>query len=135
MTIVTAFLTLNPLAVLVALISHFAIGVIWYHPAIFGKAWAKLSDREMKPDPKWMPVGFVAHIFYTLALAVIVNLAQATTVIEGALIGIMVSIGFIGTILINDLVFLKTPFRLFLLKFGDEFIALIVAGIILAVWK
>ena len=135
MTLVSASLTLNPVAVLVALISHFVIGVFWFHPSVFGKAWVELSGMEMKPDAKWLPVGFVAHIFYTIAFAVIVNLARATTVVEGVASGIMVSTGFIGTVMVNELAFMKIPFKLFLIKFGDEFISLIVAGIIFALWK
>ena len=135
MTIVSAFQTLNPVAVLIALISHFVIGVIWFHPSVFGKAWVELSGIEMKTDTKWLLAGFVAHILYTIALAVIVNLGKATTVVEGMTIGIMVAIGFIGTVLINELAYMKIPFKLFLVKFGDEFISLIVAGIILALWK
>jgi hypothetical protein len=135
MTLVSAITTLNPVAVFFALISHFVIGIIWFHPSVFGKAWVELSGMEMKADPKWLPVGFAAHIIYTIALAVIINLAQATTVLEGMVIGGIVSIGFIGTIMINELAFMKIPFKLFLIKFGDEFISLITAGIILALWK
>lgn len=133
MTIVSAIMTLNLMAVFVALVSHFVMGIIWF--SVFGKAWVELSGMELRPDKKWLPVGFVAHIIYTVVLAVIVNLARATTVIEGLAIGIMVSTGFIGTIMINDLASMKTPFKLFLIKFGDEFISLSVAGIILALWK
>lgn len=135
MTIFSAFMTLKPLAVLAALLSHFVIGIIWYQPFVFGKAWIELSGMELKPDAKWLPVGFVAHIIYTIALAVIVNLAGATTVVEGLVIGTMVATGFIGTIMINDLAYMKLPFKLFLIKFGDEFISLCVAGIILALWN
>jgi hypothetical protein len=133
MTIVSAIMTLNLMAVFVALVSHFVTGIIWF--SVFGKAWVKLSGMELRPDKKWLPVGFVAHIIYTIALAVIVNLAGATTVVEGLVIGIIVSTGFIGTIMINELAYMKIPFKLFLIKFGDEFLSLCVAGIILALWK
>ena len=102
---------------------------------MFGKAWVELSGMELKPDTKWLPVNFVAHVIYTVVLAVIVNLAGATTVMEGLVIGIMVCTGFIGTIMINELAYMKIPFKLFLIKFGDEFVSLCVAGIILALWK
>lgn len=133
MTIVSAFMTLNPLAIFIALISHFVVGIIWF--SVFGKAWVELSGMELKADTKWLPVNFVAHILYTIVLAVIVNLAGATTVIEGLVIGIMVCAGFIGTIMINELAYMKIPVKLFLIKFGDEFVSLCVAGIILALWK
>jgi hypothetical protein len=135
MTIISAIMTLNPIAILVALISHFTIGAIWYHPSVFGKAWIALRGMVTKPDTKWILVGIVAHVIYTFVLAVVVNLAQATMVLEGLAIGIMVSVGFIGTMLINELIYGKLPFKLFLIKIGDETISLCVAGIILALWK
>lgn len=133
MTIISAIKVLNPIAVSVALISHFFIGIIWYHG--FGKAWVALSGMELKPAVKWLPVGIAAHIIYMSVLAVIINLAEATTVFEGVIIGCMVSIGFIGSIMINELASKKIPFKLFLIKFGDEFISLCVAGVILALWR
>ena len=132
MTIFSAFKTLNPLAVLVALISHFIVGIVWY--SVFDKAYKKYRGMERGPEKKWLAAGIVAHVFYTIALAVIINLAKATTVLEGLMIGLMVSIGFIGTMLINELAYMKIPFRLFLLKFGDEVVSLCLAGIILAIW-
>jgi len=132
MAIISAFKTLNPVAILAALIAHFVVGIIWY--SIFDKAYKKYRSEEGGPENKYLAAGIVAHVFYTIALAVIVNLANATTVLEGLLIGLMVSIGFIGTMLINELAYMKIPFRLFLLKFGDEVISLCLAGIILAIW-
>jgi len=134
-TIISAFMTLNPIAVFVALISHFVIGAIWYHPSVFGKSWVELRGMGMKPEMKGFPASVVAHVIYTFVLAVIVNLAKATTVLEGLTIGIMVSVGFIGTVLINELIYEKLPYKLFLIKFGDEIISLCVAGVILALWK
>ena len=132
MTVISAIKALNPIAVSVALISHFFIGTIWYRA--FGKAWVELSGMELKPSVKWLPVGIAAHIIYMIVLAVIINLAEATTVFEGVVIGSMLAVGFIGTIMINEMVSMKIPFKLFLIKFGDEFVSLCAAGIILVLW-
>jgi hypothetical protein len=89
----------------------------------------------MKPDARWLPLGLIAHIIYTIVLAVIVKLANATTALEGVIIGSMVSVGFTGTIMVNGLAYMKIPFKLFLINFADEFLSLVIAGIILALWK
>lgn len=133
MKIVSAITTVNAMAAFVALMAHFLVGVIWF--SVFGKAYEKLTGMDVKTNNKWLPLGMIAHVFYTLALAVIVNLAAATTVLEGLIIGILVSVGFIATLLINEMSSINMPFRLFLLKFGDELISLCVAAVILAVWK
>jgi RsiW-degrading membrane proteinase PrsW (M82 family) len=135
MSIWSAFQNLNWLAVLVAWVVHVVISLAWYQPIFFGKAWVKLSGKEMKPATQWIPVGFIAHLVAVIALAVIVNLANATTAWEGILLGLLVSIGFIGAILAGELVWEKIPFRLFLIRVGDQILTLSLAGVILALWK
>jgi hypothetical protein len=69
-----------------------------------------------------------------LALAVVVRLAGATTALEGVVVGVFVSVGFIGAILAGELVWEKIPFQLFLIRLGDQILTLGLAGAILAVW-
>lgn len=135
MMIISAIKALNPVAVLVALILHFFIGLIWYHPMVFGKTWGKLRGMDLKPQKKWVLASFLTHVIYTFVLAIIVTLAKATTVLEGLAIGIMVAVGFIGTALTNEMIGGKLPFKLFLIKFGDEIVSLCAAGVLLALWR
>jgi RsiW-degrading membrane proteinase PrsW (M82 family) len=135
MSIISAFSNINWLAVLVAWVVHVVISLAWYQPIFFGKAWVRLSGKEMKPAKQWIPVGFVAHLVAVIALAVIVNLANATTAWEGILLGLLVSIGFIGAILAGELVWEKIPFKLFLIRVGDQILTLSLAGVIFALWK
>ncbi len=135
MSIINAISDLNWLAVLVAWAAHVAISLVWFQPALFGKAWVMLSGKEMKPATQWIPIGFAAHLIAVLALAVIIRLANATTLIEGVAFGILVSIGFIGAMLGGELVWEKIPFRLFLIRLGDQLLTLSLAGAILALWR
>lgn len=135
MSILTALSNLNWLAVVVCWIAHVAISLAWYQPIFFGKAWVKLSGREMKPATQWIPAGFLAHLVCIIALAVIIDLADAKTILEGAALGVLVSIGFIGAILGGELVWEKIPFQLFLIRLGDQVLTLGFAGAILAIWK
>ncbi len=135
MSTINAISDLNWLAVLVAWAAHVAISLVWFQPALFGKAWVMLSGKEMKPATQWIPVGFAAYLIAVLALAVIIRLANATTLIEGVAFGILVSIGFIGAMLGGELVWGKIPFRLFLIRLGDQLLTLSLAGAILALWR
>ncbi len=135
MSTITAIQTINWLAVLVAWISHVVISLLWFQPMFFGKAWVELSGKEMKPATQWIPIGLVAHFICIFALAVIINLALATTVIEGIGLGIMVAICFIGAMLGGELVWEKIPFRLFLIRIGDQILTLGIAGAIFALWR
>jgi hypothetical protein len=135
MSIWSAFQNMNWLAVLVAWVAHIVISLVWYQPVFFGKAWVKLSGKEMKPAKQWIPVGFIAHLVAVITLAVIVNLANATTAWEGILLGLLVAIGFIGAMLGGELVWEKIPFKLFLIRLGDQMLTLSLAGMIFALWK
>ena len=135
MATISAIAHINWLAVLVAWILHVALSLVWYQPFLFGKAWVRLSGKELKPAPQWMPAGLLAHLVAVISLAIIVNLANATTILEGLLLGLIFSIGFIGAILAGELVWEKIPFKLFLMRLGDQILTLCVAGIILVLWR
>ncbi len=135
MSLSAAFSNLNWLAVIAAWLMHVIVSLAWYQPVFFGKAWVKLSGKDMKPATRWIPAGFAAHFVCVLALALIINLANATRLLDGIALGILVSIGFVGAILAGELVWEKIPFKLFLIRLGDQILTLALAGLILTWWR
>lgn len=135
MSILNAISSINWLAVFVCWVAHVVISMAWFQPIFFGKAWVRLSRKEMKPATQWFPVGLLAHLICIIALAVIINLASARTILEGVALGLMVSICFIGAMLGGELVWEKIPFQLFLIRLGDQILTLSLAGAILAIWR
>ena len=133
MSILYAISNFNWLAVFICWVAHVVISLAWYQPIFFGKTWVRLSGKEMKPATRWIPVGFLAHLICIIALAVIINLANARTILEGVAVGLLVSIGFIGAMLGGELVWEKIPFRLFLIRLGDQMLTLSLAGAILVI--
>jgi hypothetical protein len=131
----TLLSNINLAAVLVAGISHMVIGVIWFMPVFFGRQWMELTKQEMKPARKWIPAGILAHQAMALVLALVVYLANATTIVEGALVGALLCIGFVVTLETGELIWEKIPFRLFAIRVGNHFVGLGVAGAILAIWR
>jgi hypothetical protein len=135
MPLKTILSNINLAAVLVAGIIHMAIGLIWFMPGFFGKQWMELTKQEMKPARQWIPAGIIGHQVMALVLAVVVYLANATTIIEGAVIGALLWIGFAVTLETGELIWEKIPFKLFAIRIGNHFVGLSVAGAILAVWR
>jgi hypothetical protein len=131
----SAFSDLNLLAVLVAGIIHIAGGLIWFQPKIFGSAWAKLTGKDLTPAFPWIPAGIIGHLVMALVLALIVKLSGAQTAFDGAIIGVMTWAGFIVPLEIGELIWEKIPFKLFLIRVGNQFFGFIITGILLAVWK
>jgi hypothetical protein len=126
----------NWMAVLIAGIVHFTIGMIWYSPLMFAKMWMELTGvSEMKPSLQDMIMTVLSSLITAFVLGNIIILSGAKTIVDGAVVGIMVEIGFIATLLLGDMIFEKKPFKLFLLRNGYNLIALSVIGALLAVWR
>ena len=135
MLLITELLAVHFPAVFVAGVVHMVIGLIWFQPKLFGNTWAKLTGRDLKPAVRWVAAGVVGHQVVALALAVIVNLAKATTVPEGIAAAVLAWAGFVVTMQVGELIWEKIPFRLFLIRIGNHLVGFSAAGAILAVWR
>jgi hypothetical protein len=135
MNFFSTFSNINYLAVVVAGICHMATGLIWFNSRFFGKQWTELTKQELKPARQWIVAGIIGHQLIALALAVVIYLANATTVLEGIAVAIIICLGFVVTLEIGELIWEKIPFKLFAIRIGNHFVALSVAGAILAVWR
>jgi hypothetical protein len=135
MLLTTSLIDINLPAILVAGIAHMVTGLIWFMPKLFGNAWTELTGQALKPARRWIVAGIIGHQVIALALAVIVNLANATTAVQGIAVGVLVWIGFVVTLETGELIWEKIPFKLFMIRIGNHLVALSLAGIILAVWR
>ncbi len=133
--------TINWLAVLVAGISAFAVGGIWYSPGLFGKAWMKdsnLTEEEIQKGNKGKIFGFT--LIFSLLMAV--NLAmflqdsscQKTDIKWGMTAGFLAGIWTFCAVAIHSLFELKT-WRLILINGGYTIVALVLMGAIIGVWR
>src|SRR5258708_34989870 len=79
---------INYLALLVATIVKVVIGMLWYSPLLFGRAWMRLvgcEPEEMKSRmPKAMVVDLVATFVLAFVLVHAVHYAGATGAGQGA---------------------------------------------------
>lgn len=126
---------INLYAVLVAWIIHTASGLVWFQPRLFGKEWSKLTGKELKPAKNWIIPGFAGHLIMIMVLVIIIKLAGIHTGIGGLLTGLLCWIGFIVPMEIGELVWEKIPFRLFLIRIGNQFIGIGISGLILGAWQ
>jgi len=125
---------INYVAVLVAWILHTVLGLIWFSPRLFGKAWSGLTGKELKPAKQWIIPGFLGHLVMILILAILIQLTNSNTALGGLFVGLLTWIGFVVPLEIGELVWEKIPFKLFLLRLGNQLIGIAVSGIILGAW-
>ncbi len=132
------FGSINYLAVFVAALSSFIIGWLWYGP-LFGKLWMKLNGFTPEvikeggmPMGVIMPVNYVATLLAAFAIAMF--LGSEANAAFGVFAGLMIAIFWIGTSRLNDVLYERKPFGLFLINVGYNLIIYVIMGAILGAW-
>lgn len=140
--------TINWLAILVAGISAFVLGGVWYSPALFGNAWMranKMTEEDVKK-------GNAARIYgwsFVLSLIMAANLGmfladgpatcptectQKTDIAWGATAGFLAGIwAFCGLAIV--FLFERRPGRLIFINGGYLLAALTLMGAIIGLWR
>jgi hypothetical protein len=129
------FSDINYLAVIVAWLVHIVLGLIWFRPELFGKEWSRLTGKELKPEKKWLVLATIGHFLMIFVLVVLIKLTNSGNGFSGMFIGLLGWIGFVVPLESGELVWEKIPFRLFLLRIGNQLLGMSVSGFILGAWQ
>lgn len=129
---------INYLAVLVASLCSFVVGWLWYGP-LFGKVWMKLngfSKENIKEGGVSMPIIMITNYIATFlsAFALAMFLGNKSDLVFGIFAGFMIAIFWIATSRLNDVLYERKPFGLFLINVGYNLAIYILMGAIIGVW-
>jgi len=132
----TAFANINWLSIIVAGVSAFLIGGIWYGP-LFGRAWMKEfgfteDDLKQRNIPKTFGLSLVLAIFAAINLDMFIG-AEASLSF-GAMAGLLAGIGWVATFMGIIYLFEMRSLAAFLINAGYCVIALTTMGAILGAW-
>lgn len=133
MDIADAATGINWLSVILAAVSAFVIGGLWYGP-LFGKAWVAASGlSEQELASRSMPLVFGVSLLLMLAAAVNLEMfvGAGATVLFGAMAGLFAGLGWVATFLGVIYLFEKRAPALWLVNGGYAVVALTVMGAIL----
>lgn len=130
---------INYLAVVVAALSGFALGALWYGP-LFGKKWMAASgvteaDIKNTNFPKIYGITFLMSAISAFVLAHVVAQFHASTVRGGVEAGFWMWLGFVVTVQVTDALFNRGNMKLVTIDAGYRLVWAVVMGIILAVWR
>lgn len=131
------FSDINLWAVLVAAIAPFAVGFIWYSPALFVKPWQKavgLTDKDMKDAPMAQIFGltFLANLVTVFALAGLFNnQVDGVSASEGLVAGLLIGLAFQAMMLATQYLFARRSLTLWLIDASYVVINTAIAGAIL----
>ena len=131
--------TVNWLAVIVAGISSFVLGGIWYSPMFFAKAWIKennLTEEELKKGNKIKIFGWsiVLSLIMSANLAMYLNGTPDLDMKMGLLYGLLAGVWILCGIAIVGLFELKS-WRYILINGGYCLIQMGLIGAILGAWR
>jgi hypothetical protein len=128
---------INYLAVVVAALSSFVVGFLWYAPFLFGNVWMKeagLTDEKIKQANMIK----IFSLSFLLSLVICFNLAAflgpEAGFIWGMTAGALAGIGWVSASLGILYLFERKSVKLFLINAGYQAVTYIVAGGILGAW-
>lgn len=132
-------LSINWWAVLVAAVSNFVIGGIWYSPILFGKAWMRANDFTPEDLNRRSPA-VVFGVSFLFCLAMAANLAAflddpATTLSWGITAGVLAGLGWVTLGLGVVALFEHRKWSYLLVNGGYLTVSFAVMGAILGGWR
>lgn len=130
---------INWLAVLMAALSMFVIGGLWYSPLLFGKIWIRangFTDEELKSGSKVRAFGGT----FVFALIMSANLAMfladsKTTILWGMTAGALAGVGWAAAGLGVIALFERRSWTYILVNAGYLTVAFVSMGAILGMWR
>lgn len=130
---------INYLAVIVAALSTFLLGGLWYSPLLFGKAWMRannFSDENLQTFSKARMFGWS----FVFSLVMAVNLAMflagpTTNVTWGMTAGALAGFGWVAIALAIIGVFENRSWSYILINGGYMTVAFVVMGAIIGAWR
>ena len=125
---------MNIWAVLLAAVSSFMLGGLWYSPALFGTAWnAENGGVEQTSHPaKVFGVSFLFSLIAAVAFAYWLGPAPALeTALKG---GALVGLGLVATSFGINYQFAQRSAKLWLIDGGYHVVQFLLFGLIIGLW-
>jgi hypothetical protein len=134
--------SINYWAVIVAALSSFALGALWYSPLLFAKTWQKelgFTDEYLKSGnmPKIFGLSLVVAIIMSYGIALFVNnhpgevMDWKTGLHIGALLGVL----FVATSMAMNYLYQRKSFTLWAIDAGYQVVFMAMMGAIIGAWQ
>lgn len=125
----------NILAVLVAAVSSFVLGGLWYSHALFGRKWSRDAGMEGKQGGHPARVFGIAFVFALIAAAAFALLLGPDPTPERAIhYALVVGIGFVATSFGINYQFANRSFAMWAIDAGYHLAQFLLFALVLAYW-
>jgi hypothetical protein len=138
MNMQNTFQNLNWLAIIVAAVSAFILGGLWYSPLMFAKRWMKetgISEESTKDINmiRLFSLAFVLSLIASFFLAMFIGVKAGAGF--GALAGFMAGLGWVFTFMGISYLFEARTLAHFLINSIYSIVSLTIMGAIIGVWQ
>ncbi|MBC8755242.1 DUF1761 domain-containing protein [Kordia sp. YSTF-M3] len=136
MDLATAFQSINWLSVLIAAVSAFILGGIWYGP-IFGKSWMTefgFTEEDLKKRSMSKTFGLSFFLAFVAAFVLEMFIGAEANLIVGASAGFFAGFGWVATMLGILYLFEMRSLKAYIINAGYCIVSLTIMGIILGAW-
>lgn len=133
-----AFNNLNWLAIIVAALSGFIIGGLWYSPLLFSKRWMKengFSEDSPRKANMAMIFGLSAVLLFVASFFLAMFIGTGAGAVGGATAGFLAGFGWVFTYLGVIYLFESKTLALFLINALYSIVSLTIMGLIIGVWQ
>lgn len=125
---------MNIWAVVLAAVSSFLLGGLWYSPILFGGAWVRENGGQMQQGHPAKVFG-VSFLFSLLAAACFAVWLGPEPVLADALkAGVIVGIGFVAASFGINYQFAQRTFKLWLIDGGYHVLQFLLFALVLGLW-
>jgi hypothetical protein len=122
------------LTILITAIVYMILKALWYSPFLFGKTWSKLRAvkiKDIRSRYVTYPLNFIVALILSYFLSLIEIYLGATSFWDGVVAGFVLWFGFVFTTQVTSIIWVKSSYKLFLIRNGFFLLAFMVMGAIL----
>lgn len=130
---------INWLAVALSAVVWFSLGAVWYIPPVMGRRWQAAGGIDVPedagPDAKVFGLTLLAYLVGAAATAMLAAATGTDTAGEGAVLGLVVGVGYAVTAAAVTAIYDRKPdpFGWFWINAVFNLVGLVVVGVIIGV--
>ena len=131
------FPPINYWAVIVAAVSTFALGSLWYSPLMFEKPWMKelgFTKKGMGKPNMLKTFGIAFILMFIIAFNLAAFIGTESDWKSGMMAGALAGIGWVASAIGVNYLFERKSFRFFLINAGYLAVSFTIMGCILGAW-
>lgn len=126
-------------ALIAAIVAAYAVGAVWYSPALFIHRWAAMAGVDGAKFKAGMPralvVDGICFAIMAWALDRVLDAWNVTTLSGGLAVALLIWAGFVATTLIHSVTYEHRPLAFYAINAGYRLVSIAAMAAVLTLWR